>query len=201
MCLCSGLFLRWVWLWRKEWLTLLPVAGYQPWSGSADIRLSLPQHHVALWALQWEMAPLSGQPELRRHRRHTLHLILGPESSETEQLHPCREHICQSHSRKSRIATLSLELIGIISVGKLPPYTCYCLFKCVVPAGWTSPPLPPWGRGSCDHKGQRGEDHSGCGSFGETQVPQIGKRKIDRENRKMHLSCCWLVALSTRTAF
>lgn len=95
---------------------MLPVAGYQPWSGSADIRLSLPQHHVALRAVQWEVAPLSGQPELRRHRGHTLHLVLGPESSGAEQLHPCRERIRQSHSRKSRTATLGLGLIGIISV-------------------------------------------------------------------------------------
>lgn len=69
------------------------------------------------------MAPLSGEPEVRRPPRHTLQLILGRQSSGTAQLLNCNKHICQS---QSRIVTHSSKLRSYSSASsafkKMPSY-------------------------------------------------------------------------------
>lgn len=61
---------------------------------------------------------------------------------------------------------------GVTSVSHKPglkpkqqSYTLMCLSKCAASSGWPSPPLPPRRRGSRDHKGQRGKNHSSRGGI------------------------------------
>lgn len=87
--------------------------GCQSRPSSADARLGLPQHHVALRAAQWEVAPVSCQLEIWGSPRHTVHPNRGLESSEATQLLTCRTStVCQSHCKQSK--TLFLTLLGVI---------------------------------------------------------------------------------------